>query len=308
MSAQSAELEPPPILYHYTTLSGVCGIATKKSLWASSIRHLSDATEFTHAHDVLRQALEDAARGTPSDVVAAVEFLLRDLDGSKIQIALNFMGSLGATYVASFSSEPDKLSQWRAYCQGGGYALGFRTGALQAIAKHQGFKLVKCSYDRGEHLSDARTLVNMVLSRIQDVPQSVRQSIRGTLANTSINMPLLAELYPIRRDMLDEIQQRAPMWKHHSFHEEAEWRLVSEQRLRNVTFRTGRTAIVPYVEIKLDEPADTQVSGMTAVLSQTYVGPCPEPEIAVGSLMHLFEVEKMSCPQYTLSPTPYRHW
>ena len=159
MSPQPAQPAPPLLLYHYTTLSGVCGIATKKRLWASSIRHLSDATEFTYAHDVLRQALEEAARGLTSDVVAAVEFLLRDLDVSKIQNALNFMGSLGATYVASFSSEPDKLSQWRAYCQGGGYALGFRTDALQAIAKHQDFKLVKCSYDRGEHLSDAQSLV-----------------------------------------------------------------------------------------------------------------------------------------------------
>ena len=68
--------------------------------------------------------------------------------------------------------------------------------------------------------------------------------------------------------MLDEIQRRAPMWKHYSFHEEAEWRLVSEQRPRAVAFRAGRAAIVPYVEIRLDEPADTQISGTTAVLGQ----------------------------------------
>ena len=45
---------------------------------------------------------------------------------------------------------------------------------------------------------------------------------------------------------------------------------MSEQRLdREVRFRAGRTAIVPYIEIRLDDPAELQVSGMTAVLAHT---------------------------------------
>jgi hypothetical protein len=74
------------------------------------------------------------------------------------------------------------------------------------------------------------------------------------------------------------------VWKHPAFVEEAEWRLVSEQRLeRAVQFRAGRTAIIPYVEIPLNDMEETQISNMTAVLNQIYVGPCPEPELAVAS-------------------------
>jgi hypothetical protein len=116
-------------------------------------------------------------------------------------------------------------------------------------------------------------------------------------------------LFPIRQAMTQEIVQHASVWKHPAFVEEAEWRLVSEQRLeRVVRFRAGQTAIIPYVEIKLDEMLETQISNKTAVLSHTYIGPCPEPDIAIGSVQHLFEAHGMTCPQYTFSPTPYRHW
>ena len=148
----------PPTLLHYTTLAGVCGIATSKCVWTTSIRHLSDATEFTYAHDVLRQALQNAVRGMPSGMSAAVEFVVSELDFSKIPNHLNITGSLATTYVTALSAEPDKLSQWRSYCPGGGYALGFRADALQVVAKHQGFELVACSYDRQQHVTEAQAL------------------------------------------------------------------------------------------------------------------------------------------------------
>jgi Protein of unknown function (DUF2971) len=299
---------PPPILFHYTTLAGACGIATSKRLWASSIRHLSDSTEFTYAHDVLREALEEATRGQPAEISATVEYLLRDLDVSAIQSVLNFSGALGATYVLSLSAEPDKLSQWRAYSPGGGYALGFRTAALLAIARHQGFNLIQCSYDRTGHLLDAQAIASTILSRIQQLPPMVLQTAHGSSAIPGKDLLVQQHIYPIRREMLSDIQRKAPAWKHPAFHEEAEWRLVSLHPRTDVKFRVGRTSIVPYVEIKLNEPEETQVNGLTAVLANSFVGPCPEPELAVGTLSHLFEVQKISCPQYTISPTPYRQW
>jgi hypothetical protein len=299
---------PPSILYHYTTLAGACGIATTKRLWASSIRHLSDSTEFTYAHSVLRRALEDAVRGLSSQIITATEFLLGNLDASKIQNGLNFMGPFGSTYVVSLSREPDKLSQWRTYCPDGGYAFGFRVDALEAIASNQQFRLVECSYDEDQHLLDAHSLAYTVLSEVERALRTASISLPALLGNASLE--LQQRLYPIRRNMLNEIQRLAPTWKHPSFVEEAEWRLVSQQQQedRKVKFRAGRTAIIPYVEVELNKPESTQSNGMTAVLTQTCVGPCPEPEIAVGSLMHLFQAENIACPQYALSRTPYRHW
>jgi hypothetical protein len=163
--------------YHYTTFAGACGIASTLSLRASSIRHLSDATEFTYAHDILRQVLEKNTRGMAAGVSAAVEFMVRHLDLSNVSRTLNLMGRFGVTYVVSLSSEPDKLSQWRAYSSGGGYALGFRVPALQAIAQHQRFKLIKCSYDRDEHLTAAEVIAAKVIESIQKLPPQVLSAI-----------------------------------------------------------------------------------------------------------------------------------
>jgi hypothetical protein len=304
---QATDPAPPLVLYQYTTLAGACGIGTTKRLWASSIRHLNDSTEFTYAHGVLREVLEQDSRGLPAGVSAGVEFMVSHLDLSKISAPLTAMGKFGATYVASFSSEPNKLSQWRAYSPGGGYALGFRTEALKVIARGQGFRLVQCSYDRDQHIAGARAIASEVLKHIEGLPPH----ILSVLDPGGAYSPQATQswLFPIRQEMTGEIQAHACWWKHPSYAEESEWRLVSEQRLdREVKFRAGRTAIVPYVEIKLDEPEELQVSGMTAVLAHTYIGPCAEPEIAVGSLMHLFEANRMSCPQFTLSGSPYRNW
>ena len=308
MPSQLAEPDhPPPILYHYTTLSGICGIVGTQCLWATSIRHLNDSTEFTYAHRVLREVLEGATRGTTAGVSAAVEFMVSYLDVSERWVASSFMGKFGTTYVVSLSTDPDKLSQWRAYCAGGGYSLGLRLEALRAVERHHGFGLVQCSYDRNKHVAEAQVIADRVMAAVDALPADILPNIApgGSHSPRAIQ----SWLFPIRQKMTEEILQRAAIWKHPAFIEEAEWRLVSEQRLeRKVKFRAGRTAIIPYVEIALDEIEETQISNMTAVLSHVYVGPCPEPELAVGSVQHLLDANRMSCPQISLSSIPYRHW
>lgn len=267
----------PMSLFHYTTIAGVCGIVATKSLWATSIRHLNDATEFTYAHGVLRKTLENSTQGAPADVRAAVDFLVRELDMSRMGNALNLMGKFGTTFVASLSSKPDRLSQWRAYSPGGGYALGFRIEALKALATHYGFKLTKCSYDSAQHRKEAQGIADKVLSRFLELPRGVRSALDPAGAESPRTTQSC--LFEMRRAMLEEIQRIAAAWKHPSFEEEAEWRLISEQRLeRSVKFRPGRTAIIPYTELNLAEPEANQISGMTSVLCHTYVSPCAEPD------------------------------
>lgn len=297
------ETTAPDTLYHYTTLSGIVGIATTKRLWATSIGHLNDATEFTYSHGMLRESLERESHGQPADVSAAIARLLGPLDSKSIQDSFTFSGTLGATYVTSLSQDGDQLSQWRAYCPGGGYALGFRTEALQTIASEQGFDLVPCSYDKTQHTNEAQTLARELIDLILKVPPAVLASIPANVKDV-MGIEAHRHLDPIRRQMLDRIQRRAPLWKHPAFREEAEWRLVSREHQGVTKFRVGRTAIVPYIEIELDADGD----GVVAVLSNTYVGPCPEPGLAVWSAMHLFNEKKIKRTTFTLSQVPYRQW
>jgi Protein of unknown function (DUF2971) len=300
-------MSQPLSLFHYTTIPGICGIIGTKCLWATSIRHLNDASEFTYAHDVLRKTLENTTKGASADIRAAAEYMVGALDMSRTSNTLNLLGKFGTTFVVSLSSEPDRLSQWRAYSPGGGYALGFRVEALHALAKHYGFSLLRCSYDEKQHRQEANAITERVLAKFSELPQEVRVAIEP--GGSESPRATQSWLFSMRRDMLEDIQRSAAVWKHPSFEEEAEWRLISDQQLdRVVKFRPGRTAIIPYTELNLTEPEANQISGMTAVLSHIVVSPCAEPELAVGSLQHLLEAQRLSCPQISLSSIPYRHW
>jgi hypothetical protein len=295
---------PPDTLFHYTTLPGIIAVAQNKHLWATSIRHLADAKEFSYAHEMLADALKARAGVCAQDVVATVDVLLFQLTHAW-QSKLSFSGSLGSIFVTSFSSEGDLLSQWRAYCPGGGYALGFRTEVLVNLATDQGFELRQCSYNVDEHRRECDEIAAAVIKAVAEVPKEIRQSLVGTPARPS--MEAVGFLYPIQQQMVGEIQMHAPVWKHPSFREEAEWRLVSVYRDRRIKFRPGRTAIVPYVEFRIDGNA-AKAGDLFAVLNNTVVGPCPEPELAVGSAMDLLEESKIALQNFMVSSTPYRSW
>ena len=128
----------PSILYHYTTQQGFLGIFKEKALWASSIRHLNDSTEFNYAFDIASRLLGNGEKFRES-VTQAKELLL------------TLRQALGL-YIVSFSSHPDQLSQWRAYCrEGSGFNIGFDSQGLETLAKRRGGTLQKCTYDETAH-------------------------------------------------------------------------------------------------------------------------------------------------------------
>lgn len=294
----------PDVLFHYTTIPGIIGIATNRHLWATSIRHLADAKEFSYAHQMLASTLRDRASTSTQDIIATVDAILAHLIRAG-ESKLSFSGSLGSIFVTSFSSKGDLLSQWRAYCPSGGYALGFRSEILLKLASEHGFELRQCSYDEEEHRRECERVTATVLTAVADIPVDVRKSLIGT--PTKISIEALSALYPIQHRMLREIQTFAPVWKHPSFREEAEWRLVSKPLERPIKYRPGRTAIVPYVEFRIDGDS-TKEGNFFAVLKITVVGPSPEPELAVGSAMDLFGQCKIALQAFSISNTPYRSW
>jgi hypothetical protein len=231
----------PDVLFHYTTIPGIIGIATNRQLWATSIRHLADAKEFSYAHQMLASTLRDRASTSTQDIISTVDAILVHLTRQG-ESKLSFSGSLGSIFVISFSREGDLLSQWRAYCPSGGYALGFRSEILLKLATEQGFELRQCSYDEEEHRRECERITATVLTAVADVPVDVRESLIGT--PTKISIQALQALYPIQHKVVHEIQAFAPVWKHPSFREEAEWRLVSKPLERPIKYRPGRTAIV----------------------------------------------------------------
>ena len=64
----------------------------------------------------------------------------------------------GGVFAACFSESPDDLSQWRAYCQRGGYCLGFESAASQKALRVNA-TIVRVIYDAREKQKLAEALV-----------------------------------------------------------------------------------------------------------------------------------------------------
>jgi hypothetical protein len=229
---------------------------------------------------------------------------MRSLEAARSGVSpLFFLGVLPFAYVISLSEMGDQLSQWRTYSPGGGYALGFRTSRLKAIAEPQGFRLVKCVYSKQAPLDQAQAIVEGIIESLSRDLEAIDPTDSIRLAEAGRN---------VGRTALLEISRMAPTWKHDGFEEEKEWRLVYQRKEDadlEVQFRAGRTAIIPYVELKFDTPADSLAAkDEIEVLHDLVVGPCPEPGLALSTMRYLLKVQGLACPMCSLSRIPYRHW
>jgi hypothetical protein len=272
---ETEQLAAEAILFHYTSAEALIQIVKSGVLWASNINYLNDGSEFLHAlavaDDVLQQ-IERRRRGAP--LIKALRAVLTPVRRAN-------------TFVLSFSGASDLLSQWRAYCPASrGVAIGISLQRLRSVAASQGFALTPCIYD----LSDQEAVVESIL----------RELFRKFDAG------------PKRRDVAfwaDEFASRfrihAPAFKHSSFREEREWRLVSDELAVNdpgIRFRQGSSFVVPYVEFDIPR-ADGELQFDAFV-----VGPTPHSELAQQSMRSLLEVHRCRWRYLVPSQVPYRPW
>jgi hypothetical protein len=276
-------------LYHYTTNAGLIGIVTRRKLWATSIRHLNDATEYHYAFGLLSDVLAMQTQRNSPELAKRVEELRRDIEPNMLEMVNTHVATTGTvTFVASFTEHSDQLSQWRAYCPGGGYSLGLSLDSLTRIADSLGGKLAPCIYDANSHIKVANDIARMAFERLTPNTQE-------------------DERYRIIADMHLQVGEHAPYWKHPSFHEEGEWRLTLRRPLSEALFRAGRSAVVPYIEINLENsPSDKEL--LSDAVKDIVIGPCAEPFLATGSAMMLFRASRVACSKYRPSVIPYRNW
>jgi Protein of unknown function (DUF2971) len=218
----------PPTLVHYTSLEGFRGILESSSIWATSIHHLNDSSEYRYTLDLLANHVFPKTPGTPEYDFAAQ---CRDHIGGPTAVTV---------YIAAFSKHKDQLSQWRAYGGGYGIALEFNSATLAMGAIAQGYRLEACVYERATQID--------TLKRIFD----------NAFNTTSPNLKAFGT----------QFLKVAPTFKAQSFSEEAEWRLISLMPASGqLRFRTGKSMLVPYRSITLAQgpssPIETVKIGPT---------------------------------------------
>lgn len=176
--------------------------------------------------------------------------------------ATHLTESRPAYFLTCFCAVDDLLSQWRAYARsttGTGYSLGFDTRFLPA--EH----LVEVEYDPTTQAVAVRSAIDEHLAQAGEYPEDyLRFSLQAALLRLAIR------------------------FKHPTFREEREWRLVYclegehsgfDYTSWRAEFRASDRFIVPYIQVEL--PTRDSLSGKDPLyLKSIRVGPTANPEEA----------------------------
>jgi len=274
-------------LYHYTTPQGLIGIVKSKTLWATHTMYLNDTQEFVKGLNIAKRILDQLRnRETNEERIKKIEWLQK-------QVSIFSL----STFVASFSSEKDQLSQWRAYCREGGFTIGFPYEKIEQKAEEQAFSLMECIYKEEDQESLIYKAIWFKVSQWINNPNQLKEEVI-TYQD--------AERYKVGGDLLFELIKVCPLIKDSAFCEEKEWRLILNPGQKYESEKRGffsrGSIIVPYIKFNLGEEIDFW--GKTRVV----VGASPHIEDSCESVKNLFRCYCGHTVCIEKTKIPYRHW
>lgn len=275
---------PKNFLYHYTTQEALLKIIDTNSIWATSILYLNDEKEFNQAMDKFFDKLfeEGPASGYYKMEAQKTKLLKSNL-------------VKGHIFVSSLSENEDQLSQWRAYCSKSGFCIGFDPSILKDLAEQNGAELIKCVYEPEKQ--------KMIIDEIFDMFWKDEfwedYDLKSNKWRTKINN--LVHTY---------IRYVSPIFKHDSFVEEQEWRLIFSKNMRynnminkkDIQFRPGVSMLTPYVEF------DFKNKDNVNLIKEIYVGPNPNMSYSIYSIQTLLKEKGIKDCDVKPSKCTFKNW
>lgn len=268
-------------LGHYTSPVGLMGII-RGSLWATNIRYLNDDQEFKHAVELIKEISSTSLISKDHPDYGRKEEFVDALQGKLESLQFVYPDYI---FTASFSEKTDLLSQWRGYCpNNNGYCIEIDIGSLLKLVQTSfpQARILKCLYDDKEKAKQIKELLNKHWNRYKKSGQAAKKFVDS---------------------LTPELLTLASHFKHSSFAEEAEHRIVVEVDGNDdpIRFREGKYSIIPYIELPIEKSS----------IKQIIIGPTPRPALANTGLTSFLEGE-FKVPSFMLeveisqSKTPYR--
>lgn len=233
-------------IYHYTDLNGFKGIIENHSLWATNLFFLNDEMEMRHGITAL---------------TSAFNYLKEDLGDFLINVLRESMESYSKhsekhSYNISFCQNPDLLSQWRGYASTQGVCLEFDSEELERSLDFDG----------------ATVISNNVFYTKPDSTLEAKDEILRFLKNVDGRKYKL-DLWHDWNVASDLLKNLVPFFKHISFKEESEYRVVvqPDPKYAKVKFRLNTHGLIPYLDIKAKK---NNVQSGRLPLKSVRIGPC----------------------------------
>ena len=239
--ADLIEPNPADVIYHYTNSSALIGMLESGKIWATHVSRMNDSMEYKIGIELVEQLVRKNMEGQ-----------LRQL----FERAISNLVSV-ETYIACYSSEVNRLGQWRAYAElGVGYCIGFKSGEMATTDGRMPL-LEKVIYS--EEVAEA--VVVRLLGRVEEL-----------LAKSDFGEVEVGYLLGMLEATFNSV---ACVVKHAGFKEEAEYRQIyqpsTSSLLLETKFRSGRYSLTPYVEFDLLNEGRLPIESIT-------IGPCADPD------------------------------
>ena len=205
-------VQPPNVLYHYTSMQALLAIVASGRIRASHIRYLNDSSEVMWMWQAVVQQLErkKMSADTPEQAKLFAQ-LLDEVENRRHR----------GEFVASFSECGDDLSQWRAYCSTGpSFSIGFDAAALrtQWVSNPNGGEpfFVGGSLKKVQYLENEDTAkLEADLDAILELSPSITHGFHGPVSREDVVVAWLSVI--------------APNFKHAAFRAENEWRFGADE-------------------------------------------------------------------------------
>lgn len=218
--------KPQGLLYHYTDQKGLLGILDNKSIWATHIRYLNDASEYIHGITIAKKLIKELNIDA-GPVLKAIDsdeasMQMKESIGVAISDVLNRIDEVSVFVASFFDSEKerspeetqdagDNLGQWRAYSRGSaGFSIGFDKALLSDYIQELGDEY-ECPITSASCVYDVQVQQDYLNSVVGEIGPIVLQHLQSSMDNFMANgFPTLMEMAKknINNMPPDEIMQR----------------------------------------------------------------------------------------------------
>ena len=260
---------PPKIIYHYTNINGLLGMIATSKIWATHVSRLNDSSEYHHG---IRVVADCVTKAIPASSKPLVDKILSEF--KKVE-----------TYIVSYSTEHDLLSQWRSYSGGEvGYCLGLATEGIAT-------------------LDDSTPLLEAAIYKDSLALQVISRMLNGVDEYLQQNQFGEVEVGFLLGMVGGTLANLACTIKNPKFEEENEYRQFYQPGATSLQlekkFRNGRFGLTPYVEIPFIEKGRLPFRSVT-------IGPCQDTELEMYTVRTLLEKHSYTNVDVIASEIPLR--